>query len=144
MVISMSDLTFEDVKKEIGALDKLSDLEVKKYADTGGYADVIARARENKNLKTTQLRKFFSAIKSMEKKADSWKNIEADFYLLKPQLANARGRDLIPPKFYDVMMKIMDKVDRGDDDEKIENFRVFVSFLEAVVAYHKFYNQDVF
>ena len=139
MVISMSDLTFEKVKKEISALDKLSDLEVKKYADTGGYADVIARAN-NKNLKTTQLRKFFSAIRNMEKKAESWKNIEADFYLLKPQLANASGRDLIPPKFYDVMMKIMDKVDRGDDDEKLENFRVFVSFLEAVVAYHKFYN----
>jgi CRISPR-associated protein Csm2 len=138
MVISMSDLTFEDVKKEISALDKLSDLEVKKYADTGGYADVIARA--NKNLKTTQLRKFFSAIRSMEKKADSWKNIEADFYLLKPQLANARGRDLIPKGFYEVMKKMMDKVDRGDDDEKIENFRVFVRFLESIVAYHKFYN----
>lgn len=138
MVISMSDLTFEKVKKEIGALDKLSDMEVKKYADTGGYADVIAS--KNKNLKTTQLRKFFGAIRSMEKKADSWKKIEADFYLLKPQLANARGRDLIPREFYDVMMKVMDKVDRGDDDEKLENFRVFVSFLEAVVAYHKFYN----
>jgi len=138
MVISMSDLTFEDVKKEISALDKLSDLEVKKYADTGGYADVIARA--NKNLKTTQLRKFFSAIRSMEKKADSWKNIEADFYLLKPQLANASGRGLIPKGFYEVMKKMMDKVDRGDDDEKIENFRVFVRFLESIVAYHKFYN----
>jgi len=133
----MSDLTFEKVKKEIGALDKLSDMEVKKYADTGGYADVIAR--ENK-VNTTQLRKFFGAIRSMEKKADSWKKIEVDFYLLKPQLANARGRDLIPQKFYDVMMKVMDKVDRGNDDEKLENFRVFVSFLEAVVAYHKFYN----
>ncbi|AAB85570.1 MAG: CRISPR-associated protein Csm2 [Methanothermobacter sp.] len=137
MVISMSDLTFEDVKKEISALDKLSDLEAKKYADTGGYADVIARAN---NLKTTQLRKFFSAIRSMEKKADSWKSIEADFYLLKPQLANARGRDLIPEGFYEVMKKMMDKVDRGDDDEKIENFRVFVRFLESIVAYHKFYN----
>ncbi|WP_269899141.1 type III-A CRISPR-associated protein Csm2 [Methanothermobacter thermautotrophicus] len=134
----MSDLNVEDVKKEIGALDKLSDMEVKKYADTGGYAEVVARA--NKNLKTTQLRKFFGAIRNMEKKADSWKKIEADFYLLKPQLANARGRDLIPQKFYDVMMKVMDKVDRGNDDEKLENFRVFVSFLEAVVAYHKFYN----
>ncbi|NLM02379.1 MAG: type III-A CRISPR-associated protein Csm2, partial [Methanothermobacter wolfeii] len=42
MVIAMSDLSFKDVKNEISRLDKLSDLEVKKYADTGGYADVIA------------------------------------------------------------------------------------------------------
>ena len=138
MVIAMSDLSFKDVKNEISRLDKLSDLEVKKYADTGGYADVIAKV--NKNLKTTQLRKFFGAIRSREKKADSWEKIEADFYLLKPQLANARGRDLIPPKFYDIMMTIMDRVDRGDDAEKLENFRVFVSFLESIVAYHKFHH----
>lgn len=130
-------MSIEDVKRDINTLEKLSDLEVKKYADTGGYADIIARA--NKNLKTTQLRKFFGAIRKMEKKASSWENIEADFYLLKPQLANARGRDLIPKGFYDIMMSIMDKVDRGDDKEKIENFRVFVSFLESIVAYHKFY-----
>ncbi|MCG2828253.1 type III-A CRISPR-associated protein Csm2 [Methanothermobacter sp. K4] len=130
-------MSIEDVKRDINTLEKLSDLEVKKYADTGGYADIIARA--NKNLKTTQLRKFFGAIRNMEKNADSWKNIEADFYLLKPQLANARGRDLIPKGFYDIMMSIMDKVDRGDDKEKIKNFKVFVSFLESIVAYHKFY-----
>jgi len=130
-------ISIEDVKRDINALKKLSDLEVKKYADTGGYADIIAQA--NRNLKTTQLRKFFGAIRNMEKNADSWKNIEADFYLLKPQLANARGRDLIPRSFYDIMMKIMEKVDRGDDEEKLENFRVFVSFLESIVAYHKFH-----
>ncbi|QEF94774.1 type III-A CRISPR-associated protein Csm2 [Methanothermobacter sp. KEPCO-1] len=130
-------MSIEDVKRDISTLEKLSDLEVKKYADTGGYADIIAQA--NKNLKTTQLRKFFGAIRNMEKNASSWENIEADFYLLKPQLANARGRDLIPKGFYDIMMSIMDKVDRGDDKEKLENFRVFVSFLESIVAYHKFY-----
>ncbi|HIH64011.1 MAG TPA: type III-A CRISPR-associated protein Csm2 [Methanothermobacter thermautotrophicus] len=131
-------MSIEDVKRDINTLEKLSDLEVKKYADTGGYADIIAQT--NKDLNTTQLRKFFGAIRKMEKKADSWKNIEADFYLLKPQLANARGRGVIPKGFYDIMMSIMDKVDRGDDKEKLENFRVFVKFIESIVAYHKFYD----
>lgn len=131
-------MSIEDVKRDISTLEKLSDLEVKKYADTGGYADIIAQT--NKDLNTTQLRKFFGAIRKMEKKADSWKNIEADFYLLKPQLANARGRGVIPKGFYDIMMSIMDKVDRGDDKEKLENFRVFVKFIESIVAYHKFYD----
>ncbi len=38
-------------------------------------------------------------------------------------------------------MKVcMRKVDIGDDNEKKENFEKMVEFLEAVVAYHRYYN----
>lgn len=130
----------EEIKKIIGkisAVDMLKNLSAKEFADEGGYADIIAK--NSGSLNTTQLRKFFGAIRDIEKEKD-WKAIETEFYLLKPKLAYAVGRDLIKKPFYNFMMVCMGKVDLGTEEEKIENFKTMVNFLEAVVAYHKFYN----
>lgn len=130
--------TMKDIKKELERIDKLTDLDVKEYADTGGYADRIAKLSKD-DLKPTQLRKFFNAIKDMEKNSNKWEDLEMNFYMLKPQLANAVGRKLVPPEFYEIFIELMEKVDRGTDEDKINNFRVFVRFVEAIVAYHKYY-----
>ena len=39
-------------------------------------------------------------------------------------------------------MAVMRKVDVGSDDEKLENFKIFIQFFESIVAYHKFYHGD--
>jgi CRISPR-associated protein Csm2 len=89
-------------------------------------------------LKTTQLRKFFGALKKMEQK-DTWAEIETDFYLLKPRMAVASGRGNVPKPFLNVVMAAMSKVDNVEsDDEKMVNFDKFVKFFEAIVAYHKY------
>lgn len=72
-------------------------------------------------------------------KKKTWDEIEVDFYLLKPQLAAATGRELIPLDFYNLMMALMRKVDVGSEKEKMQNFKIFVIFFESIVAYHKFY-----
>ena len=33
----------------------------------------------------------------------------------------------------------MKKVDVGNEEDKIKNFKIFVQFFESIVAYHKFY-----
>lgn len=136
------DPEISNILKKIDELDMLKELNQKTFADEGGYADKIASNRSLKSLKTTQLRKFFGAIKEMDSnlKEDGWNRVEGDFYLLKPKLANAKGRRLIPTEFYEFMKTCMSKVDVGSEDDKKENFRRFVEFLEAVVAYHKYYN----
>lgn len=129
-----------EIKEVIGKISKigmLKNLSPKDFADEGGYADIVAK--NSSSLKTTQLRKFFGAIRDIEKEKD-WNNMETEFYLLKPKLAYAVGRDLIKKPFYNFMMVCMGKVDLGTDEEKIENFKAMVNFLEAIVAYHKFYN----
>lgn len=127
----------KEIIREIDRFKMLKDITPKIYADQGGYADKIA-----KNVKTignSQLRKFYGAIKRIERK-ETWEEIEPEFYLLKPKFAVSKGRDLIDKNFYNLVMKMMEKVDVGNEEEKMENFDTFVKFFEAIVAYFKFYN----
>jgi len=126
----------KEVINKIKALDKLSDMKTKDFADEGGYADLVAR--NSSDLKTNQLRKFFGAVRLMEQK-ETWEEIEPEFYLLKPKLAVAVGRGNIPRVFYELMMATMRKVDVGSDEDKLESFKIFVGFFESIVAYHKFH-----
>jgi len=130
------------VMRRLEALDNLSQLSEKEIAEEGGLAEEIAKAREMKDLKPTQLRKLFDKIKANERelKDKGWSAVEADFYLIRPKLAYAKARKLVPDKFFKLMDLSMKKVDRGDDEEKKENYGRFVQFLEAIVAYHKYYN----
>jgi len=135
----------KDVISKIKELNSLNELEPKKYADEGGYADKIAnqfsgRGGDDRVLNSNQLRKFFGAIRDIESKEEDWDEIEPQFYLLKPKLAVSVGRKLIPRDFYDLMMACMSKVDVGDNENKIKNFKTLVSFLEAIVAYRKFHD----
>ena len=126
----------DDVISKINGLKKLCDMSVKEFADEGGYADIVAK--NSRNLKTNQLRKFFGAVRLMEQK-DTWEEIEPEFYLLKPRLAVSAGRRNIPKPFYNLIMGAMRKVDVGTEEEKMKSFKTFVSFFESIVAYHKFY-----
>ncbi|HII91642.1 MAG TPA: type III-A CRISPR-associated protein Csm2 [Methanosarcina sp.] len=136
----------QTVVYEIGQLKMLKDLDIKLMADEKGYADKIAHTL--KNMKTAQLRRFFGAIKKIERTIQeensekAWSDVEAEFYLLKPKIAYAKGRKLIPDEFYQVLKVSLNKIDIGSNEEKIENFKRFVKFLESIIAYHKFYGGD--
>lgn len=130
---------FKNVLSDIRKVSMLKEISTKDYADEGGFAEIVAKASEN--LKTSQLRKFFASIRKMQLK-ENWNEIEPDFYLLKPKLAVSKGRKLIPREFHDFMLITMSKVDVGNEEEKLENFQVFVNFLESVVAYHKYHNPN--
>lgn len=131
---------------EIGKLEMLKDLSIKLIADEDEYADKIAHTL--RNMKTAQLRRFFGAIKLIERTIEeensekAWDDVEAEFYLLKPKIAYAKGRKLIPEEFYQVLKVSLNKVNIGTNEDKIENFKRFVKFLESIVAYHKFYDGD--
>ena len=130
-----------DVINKINSCSSLSEIPVKDFLDAEtGYAHIVAK--KSKRINTTQLRKFFAALKKMEQK-DTWDEIETEFYLLKPRMAVAVGRRNLPKEFYNVIMAAMAKVDNIADDElKMKNFDMFVKFFEAIVAYHK-YEEEV-
>lgn len=129
----------DKIIKKIENVSSFSKIKPKDYADEDGYAAIIAK--ELKKLNTNQLRKFFGAVRNIEKKNEEWSDIEPELYLLKPKLAISLGRNLIPEDFFKVMNACLNKIDVGetDDDEKKENFNNFVKFFEAIVAYHKYY-----
>lgn len=132
-----------NILTDIEQLEKLKNLDIKKFSDEKGYADLLAI--KLRGMKTGQIRKFFGEIKTIEKKivgGENWKSVEIEFYQLKPRLAYAFGRKLIPEEFYHVVRMVLNKVDIGTDVEKKENFKMLVKFLEAIVAYHKFHNKD--
>ena len=135
----MSDIN--DVKNKINSCKTLSEIDVKDFLDAEtGYAHIVAK--NSKKLNTTQLRKFFAALKKMEQK-ENWDEIETEFYLLKPRMAVSVGRKNLPKQFYDVILTAMSKVDNVEsDDLKMKNFDIFVKFFEAIVAYHK-YEEEV-
>ncbi len=137
------DKDIDEILKGIEKLTMLKNMDVKDFADEGKYAEKLAE-RSRSRLKTTQLRRFFGAIKDIEKdlERNEWKKVEADFYLLKPKLAYAKGRKLIPDEFFYVVKSLMNKIDKGDEQDKKANYNRFVEFLEAVVAYHKFHGGD--
>jgi len=136
-----TDSEIDEIIKKIESLQSLKDLVVEEIAKEGGYAEKVAKSQLFKNLKTTQLRNLFDGIKENERKLTEkgWNAIEADFYMLRPSLAYAKARELIPEDFFNLMNACMKQVDKGDENGKKENYKRFVQFLEAIVAYHKYY-----
>lgn len=131
-----------EVIKEIESYNQLKDIDMKVLVDKDtGFAFKIAKFSKSKGMKTNQLRKFFGAVRKIEGK-DSWSEIEPQFYLLKPRMAASTGRGKIPKEFFTVISVTMDKVVVGDENDKLENFNLFVEFFEAIVAYHKFLGGD--
>ena len=72
----MSDIN--DVKNKINACKTLSEIPAKDFLDAEtGYAHIVAKESVKSNLNTTQLRKFFAALKKMEQKT-TWEEIETE------------------------------------------------------------------
>ncbi len=131
-----------DITKKIGSLQNMSELDEKTIAEENGYAESVARDRYiKKHLKTTQLRKIFDRAKTIERNLNEqgWGAVRSDFYMLRPELAYAKARELIPDQFFRLMDACMKQVDKGDNEQKERNYARFVRFLEAIVAYHKYH-----
>lgn len=107
------------------------------YAIPGKFAEEIAM--REKDMKTAQLRKFFTKIKNLEKKlqgkskdellGEEFKN---EVYLIIPELAYSKGRGLIKQGFFEIIVTaIKDKL------QTVNDFRNFSRFVTAIVAYKK-------
>jgi CRISPR type III-A-associated protein Csm2 len=89
-----------------------------------------------KKVSTSQLRKFFGALKQIQ--AD-FGNKKGEIVLLDAKLAYAVGRDVKSGKqeskikeFYDLVSPMIKEI--NEDKTK---FKYFVDVFEAIVAYHK-------
>ena len=131
--------TVEQIKNHIQKLRSMSDLKPEDFAEEDGLADSLVQElkRLRRDLKPTQMRKVFHAIKDMRRKVERQQEFDrTELALIMPMLAYAVGRDLLPRDFYDVL-----KLCLGSERLRSrEDFLRAADFIEAVMAYHKYRN----
>lgn len=127
---------------EIPDFGKITPEELNQLANEKGEEFCNLRNKKPNNVSSNQLRNFFSAVSSIKRMSKAKKGeeiLKRELILLKPKLAYAAGRDKNNIKEYSrFMIDVIDKtVSSGNFHAAIENF---FAFMEAVIAYHKFYS----
>lgn len=99
------------------------------------------KGKEFAHIKTNQIRNFFGAVNSVRQMVKAGKNAEEirrELILLQPKLAYAGGRKKEVKPFAEFMIDVIKStVNAQKQDDAIKNF---FAFVEALVAYHKFYD----
>lgn len=141
-------LTKDNVVSELSRPGTLSTLLCpEQFAEPGKLADQLAKAYirdRSAELKPTQLRKVFHALKEKERKLKAKKDSEelgsedkSDLYLVAPELAYARGRGLIPQDFYELMRVCLS----SEKLQTVLDFRRLIQFITAILGYHKYHDK---
>ena len=123
-----------NVIKDAKNLSKV--LTVKAISLPDAYAHTVAK--NLRNTKNNQIRKFFEIVKKAETEAvnDNLINAKNILFSLVPQVAYSVGRELCDEKLYELIASCI-------KDEKLQNkedVEMFAKFFEAIVAYGKFEN----
>lgn len=105
----------------------------KEYKGDTLVKDAESLAGSIRELKTAQLRRIYGEVKRMEM---DFKKGEGSFsrdrvVMLKPRLAYAASKKPEVTRIKNVFTKCIDKIQDSDD------FSQFVSFFEAILAYHR-------
>jgi CRISPR-associated protein Csm2 len=136
-----SDGSFEEIIAPIRKAKNLSEVGIDEIAKENGITENLAKLRGFSDLKTSQLRKFFDILKKIQVDVNDkgWnESVENDFYMIRVNLAYARGRGLIPDEFFTLVSECIAKVISPDKDLTKKNYLRFVQIMEAMVAYHKY------
>lgn len=98
------------------------------------YAEKMGKYLRAMYLKTAQIRKILDAVNKIKATTDSKNFNREEIVLLKPKLAYSAGRQeqQVRP-LMNVLTPCIDKVYNYLD------FKRFAQFLEAIIAYHKYY-----
>lgn len=134
----MRRLSVEEIKREVVKNKNLGDFstdDLVKSADDLGYYLSPRRDRRDA-LSTNQIRKFLDAVNRLDnlRQKQGFDEMKEQVVLLKPQIAYAAGRKR---KEVGPLMEVLDPCLGRIKEEK--DFKRLVRFVEAIVAYHKYY-----
>ncbi len=133
----------KEIIEKINEEGSFSRIRVTEFAPPGKWAEKIAENLGDK-MKTTQLRKVFTAIKQIDLrvkgKQDEEKFNDPSLFMLVPQLAYAKARGFIKPDFYELLKNIIGDGQSGKI-RTVGDFKRFSEFMTAIVAYHKQYSK---
>ena len=103
--------------------------------DADNFADEFGKFLKNQSLTTNQIRNIFGEIKSIQMRLSEkeFKEEESNFILAKAKMAYAEGRNRSAGlsefrKYFDLAHK---------EVKNKKSFENFVSFITAILAYHR-------
>lgn len=112
-----------------------ADLFVKKY--------LIGKEENQKEIKTHQIRRFFNVVKNIEiivnHKGKFEDSERVKLLMLRPQLANASGKQKDLKSLTRIISFMLKKIDKIDGEK---DFYQFANFFESLVAFHKSYAKE--
>ena len=126
--------TASNVEVEAVAQQKI---DISEIIEKGG--EPLVTAAENlgrklaRNLKTSQIRKVYGAVKKIQM---SDKFNQNELIMLKPKLAYAAARKSEVEDLKNTLTQAINHVDNSD------KFKNFVDFFEAILAYHRAYGGE--
>jgi CRISPR-associated protein Csm2 len=90
-------------------------------------------------LTTSQIRNVFGELRRIQ--MNGYEKLKTDFLLTKPKLAYAakRHNKMGVKLFYQLYTAAYDAVNVDNDQEGKKHFENLMQFMEAVLAYHKYY-----
>ena len=122
-----------EIAKEMKKLTKFSALKTEELVKQGEEMGKML-ARKEVGLTTSQIRKFLDAVNKIKSSGHQKKDFRSACLLLKPKLAYAAGRQ---KKAVGPLMTVLEPcIDKVCDEE---DFTRFHRFVEAIVAYHRYY-----
>lgn len=125
-------------------LDRYNSMQEIDFKDLDIIADNAAKSFVQKDkIKTNQVRNVFGEIVKMRTEYSQNKKYEAirrAMILLKPKLAYAAARQKSMENFKNTFNKLIELVENAED--KNNAVERFFDFTEAIVAYHKYYEEN--
>ncbi|WP_455629517.1 type III-A CRISPR-associated protein Csm2 [Parabacteroides sp.] len=112
----------------------------KEWITSEASASLVEYAREmgefmaKNGLTNSKIRSIYGEIKRIQ--MGTFENEKSSFFLLKPKVAYALGRD-DKNEGLRLFQKIFDKASADVSDQR--SYQNFCGFIEAILAYHKFY-----
>lgn len=132
--IYQSTITIDQIVQEINSYSQFGSIDEYVLEKLPEYAAVIA---QNIKVTPTQLRRFYTYVKSVDLANQQTKEDEHNFkdkYKLKfilPKIAGSSERDKLRELY-----KILGACLRGGKIQSVRDLRVFMEFFEAILDYH--------
>ena len=98
------------------------------------YAENSGKFMADNKLTNSKIRSIYGEIKRIQ--MGEFENEKSSFYLLKPKVAYALGRDE-NNEGLKLFKKVFDRASEPVTDQK--SYQNFCNFIEAILAYHKAY-----
>lgn len=123
----MSDQNFEVLLTQT---KNFKDINVTSFMGSEGWSKSFMQ-KNHGNIKMNQLRNFFNEIKVMKTKFS-----KEDKVKLETNLAYDYGRNVITKEFFEIVSRSLAKTNSPED------FKNFVTFIESLIAYHKYFDKE--
>lgn len=131
---SQQDLKNDAILRVVNAGYQKEWIEKEADAKLPAFAEKMGRFMAENGLTNSKIRSIYGEIKRIQ--IGTFENEKASFYLLKPKVAYAVGRDNKNEGLL-TFQAVFDKASVSVTDQK--TYQNFCNLIEAVLAYHKAY-----